>query len=157
MNIIRFIKVFRQMECPCAAPYIGKCCLRRLLHHLAKLPCEDELSLSAQNIDLRAQHISADLCPCKSCDNAHKRFPLLSRRTIFRLFEKVRKGFLVHPNGWMFPFDDASRRLATNLPKNTFQFTHTSFTRVGLDELCINFCADANILSLQPVAYTLSR
>ena len=139
------------------AAHVGERRLCRFLHHVTELPREDEFALPAQDVDLRPQHIAADLRPRKPCDDADEWLLLLPRRMVLRTFQKLRKVRLRHGDGRRLPFDDAPRCLAAELSHDALQLAHPRLARIGADEHRIDACTDADVLCLQPVLYALTR
>ena len=116
VNIIFLEKLRRNVILSADRPDIADSCLCRLLHDIAQLTCQLELTLAGHHVNLDFQRISAHTRPCKSAHDSDLIGLAAHILAVFFLAEILLEIAHRHIDRAAFSLVDLARRLARNLP-----------------------------------------
>ena len=157
MDILLLIKLRVDAEHLCAAADIGDGGLRRLLHDVAEVAGQLQLSGAVEHGGFNIEHFPADGCPGKAAHEAD----LILRIDVLRLkargAEIVGHAACAQLHAFALAERDALGRLAADGGELALEHAHAGFARIERDDLADGIVAHAQLRRLEPVLFALLR
>ena len=149
------VEILRNTELVCVLAYVAYRRARRFFHNVAQRAGKLQRTAAAHGKRFYAEHITAELCPCKSVHDADLVLAINpvgkelfgaqhfdDRFCIDRFFRRV-------------AVDDLLRRFAAYGCDLTFEITHARLLRITQDKLVYAVVGEAELTPFQSVALEL--